>query len=163
MSKSIEKQVAAMQRMSVAELRAEYAGAFGEPTRAGNRAWLVKRVAWRLQADAEGDLPERARRRAAELANDADLRLTAPKGPVAPPAVGEARERLAVMDRRLPPAGTVLERPYKKAVLKVTVRPDGFEYEGAVYRSLSAVAKAATGMHCNGFAFFGLAGKGNAR
>jgi hypothetical protein len=38
--------------------------------------WLVKRIAWRMQALAEGDLSERARRRAAELANDADLRLS---------------------------------------------------------------------------------------
>jgi hypothetical protein len=42
------------------------------------RPWLVKRLAWRLEVLAEGDLSERARQRAAQLANDADLRLSAP-------------------------------------------------------------------------------------
>ena len=37
------------------------------------------------------------------------------------------------------------------------VLPAGFEYDGAVYRSLSAVAKAVTGSHWNGLLFFGLA------
>jgi hypothetical protein len=40
---------------------------------------VFRRVAWRLQARAEGDLSERARQRAAELADDADLRLRAPR------------------------------------------------------------------------------------
>ena len=40
--------------------------------------------------------------------------------------------------------------------LQVKVRPDGFEYEGEVHASLSAVAKAITGSHCNGFNFFRL-------
>ena len=35
---------------------------------------------------------------------------------------------------------------------------DGFEYEGQRYRSLSAVAKAVTGSHINGFTFFRLWG-----
>ena len=47
--------------------------------KARHKEWLVRRIAWRLQALAEGDLSERARQRAAELANDADLRITAPK------------------------------------------------------------------------------------
>lgn len=45
----------------------------------GNREYQVKRIAWRLQANAHGDLSCRARRRAEELANDADLRTAMPK------------------------------------------------------------------------------------
>jgi hypothetical protein len=163
MTKSIEKEVAALERLTVGRLRQRYAEVFGEPTRTSNRVWLVRRIAWRLQANAEGGLDERARRRAAELANDADLRVTAPKRSAGQAEPEADRERLAVSDPRLPPAGTVLARPYKGEVLRVTVRPEGFEFRDEVYRSLSAVAKAATGMHCNGFAFFGLAGKGNSR
>ena len=48
---------------------------FGESTKTGNRTHLIKRIAWRLQALAEGDLSERARRLALEIANDADLQL----------------------------------------------------------------------------------------
>ena len=76
---NVAKEVAALEAMRVGELRAEYAQVFGEETRVGNKAWLIKRIVWRLQALAEGDLSERARRRAAELAQDADLRLSPPR------------------------------------------------------------------------------------
>jgi hypothetical protein len=65
--------------MGVAELQAKYAELFHESCRVNNKAWLVKRLAWRIQALAEGDLSERARQRANEIANDADLRLAPPK------------------------------------------------------------------------------------
>jgi hypothetical protein len=65
--------------MGVAALREKYAAVFGEATTTGNRTWLVRRIAWRLQALAEGDLSELARQRAAELARDADLRVIPPR------------------------------------------------------------------------------------
>ena len=48
-------------------------------------------------------------------------------------------------------------------MLQVKVLPEGFEYEGQVHKSLSAVAKAITGSHCNGYLFFRLGGKRNDR
>jgi len=54
MSLNIGKEVAALQRMTVRELRTRYAEVFGEETRAGNKPWLIKRIAWRLQSLAEG-------------------------------------------------------------------------------------------------------------
>ncbi|HEV2950246.1 MAG TPA: DUF2924 domain-containing protein [Gemmataceae bacterium] len=63
---NVAKEVAALEAMTVSELRAKYAQVFGEETRVGNKAWLVKRIIWRLQALAEGDLSEGARRRAAD-------------------------------------------------------------------------------------------------
>jgi hypothetical protein len=59
-------------------------------------------------------------------------------------------------DGRLPPPGTVLRREYKGRAVFVRVLPKGFEFEGEVYRSLSAVAAKVTGSHWNGFRFFGL-------
>ena len=59
-------------------------------------------------------------------------------------------------NNRLPTAGTVLTRKYRGRPVEVEVLPAGFEYEGQVYRSLSAVAKAVTGSHWNGHLFFGL-------
>ena len=47
-----------MQRLSVGQLRQRFAELFGEATYASNRTWLVKRIAWRMQALAEGDLSE---------------------------------------------------------------------------------------------------------
>ena len=62
----------------------------------------------------------------------------------------------------LPMPGTVLTRPYKGRTITATVLDDGFEYEGEVYRSLSAVAKAVTGSHWSGNYFFGLKGRSKA-
>ena len=59
-------------------------------------------------------------------------------------------------DERVPPPGTILTRPFKGREHRVTVLPNGFEHDGEVYRSLSAVAHAITGSHWNGLLFFGL-------
>jgi hypothetical protein len=50
MNLNVGKEVATLQRMTVRELRRRYAEVFGEETRAGNKVWLVKRIAWRLQS-----------------------------------------------------------------------------------------------------------------
>jgi hypothetical protein len=60
----------------------------------------------------------------------------------------------AAVDVRLPPPGTILTRPYKGQLVQVQILTDGFAYAGSVYPSLSAVAKAITGSHCNGYLFF---------
>ena len=159
MQLNIAKEVAALRRLTTGQLRQRYAEAFGEATNANNKAWLVKRIAWRLQALAEGDLSERARRRAAELANDADLRLSPPVAREPRPASPD-RPVADVLPlrtgQRLPPPGTILSRTYKGEVLQVRVLDRGFEFEGELYRSLSAVARKITGGHCNGHAFFRL-------
>jgi hypothetical protein len=46
-------------------------------------------------------------------------------------------------------------------MLHVRILPKGFEFDGVVYQSLSAVAKAITGSHTNGYLFFRLLGKGD--
>lgn len=85
MAMNIGKELADLREMSVRELREKYEAVFSEPTRAGNKDWLFKRIAWRIQSLAEGDLSERARRRAEFLARDADLRTTAPRATHAGP------------------------------------------------------------------------------
>jgi hypothetical protein len=167
MNLNIGKEVAALRRMSMDELRAKYVELFGEEAwTINNRVWLVKRIAWRIQALAEGDLSERARRRAAELANDADLRLAPPRpariapGPVVhtPPIALRTKQG----SPRLRP-GTILARRYRGETLEVRVVAQGFEFEGAIYPSLSAVAGAITGCHCSGQRFFRLNEKGEER
>jgi len=155
MNLNLPKEVAALQRMTAKQLRERYAEVFGEATRANNRTWLVRRIAWRLQANVEGCLSERARRRAEELAETSDLRTTLPgEKPVSAPVTIETTS--TERDQRLPPLGSVIVRTYKGRELRVTVRQNGFEFEGALYKTLSAVAKAITGSHCNGFLFFKL-------
>ena len=158
--------IAGLQRLTMQELRGRYAELFGESTSAKNRTWLLRCVAWRLQSLTEGDLSQRARQRAAELANDADLRITVPRAERPAPA-SECTQPLPMATRpdpRLPMPGTVLTRVYKDQTLHVEVLAEGFAYGGQTYKSLSAVAKAVTGAHCNGFHFFrsALSGRGGA-
>ena len=149
MTLSAQQEIARLQPLTAAELHGKYQELFGESPRSRHKAYLVRRIAWRLQALAEGDLSERARRRAAELACDADLRISAPAAPQRPGAAERSH-------RHLPAPGTILARPYRGRTIEVTVLAQGFAYDGRVYRSLSAVAKAVTGKHWNGYHFFGL-------
>ena len=55
-----------------------------------------------------------------------------------------------------PIAGTRLIREYQGVEHVVTVRDDGFEWQGRPYRSLSAIARAIAGTRWNGLVFFGL-------
>lgn len=154
---NVGKELAALERLTVRQLRERYAEVFGEPTSSRHKDHLIKRIVWRLQAVAHGGLSERARERAAELANDADLRMLPPRDKPAAGAGGlTAMGKLAVPqdDRPLMP-GTILTRPYKDRTVRVLVLDGGFEYEGKVYRSLSAIAKVVTGSHWNGHRFFG--------
>jgi hypothetical protein len=140
---------------TVAQLQIRYLEVFNEPSRSNHKQFLVRRIAWRLQALAQGDLTERARERAFSLARDADLRLRAPQ-PVSTPAVpSSGRHR----DPRLPRPGTTLTRIFRDRTVTVKVLEAGFQYEEKVYRSLSAVARHISGTQWNGFSFFQLSPK----
>ena len=144
----------------VAELRKRYQELFGEASRSSNRDYLFRRIAWRLQAQAEGDLSERARRRATEIADDSDLRQRAPAAFLMRRDVGApsqlGRSNLG-RDWRLPAPGTLITRRLDDRQIVVKVLDDGFEYESRRYRSLSAIAREVTGTRWNGLLFFGLA------
>jgi Protein of unknown function (DUF2924) len=153
---NVEKELALLGKMTAEELRAKYFEVFCEASITRHKGYLVKRIIWRMQANLYGGLSERALARAKELANPADLRLTAPKA--APPKSVVTIPISSPADRRVPSPGTFIERPYKGKTLRVKVVADGFEYEGEGYKSLSAVAKKITGQHMNGFLFFRLKG-----
>jgi hypothetical protein len=152
----VDAAVKALNCMTVTQLRQRYAEVFGEAARSFNKPHLVKRIAWRLQAMHEGNLSERARHRARELANDADLRIRPPAAPEEPgDNGGTATSPFRVEpDDRLPMAGTLLKRQYKGQTVQVRVLAQGFEFDGEVFRSLSAVARKVTGAHWNGYHFF---------
>lgn len=156
MEQIVNLEIAALQRMTTSELRVRYAEIFGEQPSTWNRVWMLKRLSWRLQALAEGGLSERARQRAEELANDADIRLTMPKQQASESPIERTVTKTLSpqVDCRLPPSGTILTRAYKGQMIQVQVLQNGFAYQGKVYASLSAVAKTITGSHTNGFLFF---------
>jgi hypothetical protein len=110
-------------------------------------------------------LSERARQRAAELANDADVRLSPPKVASSDQTADRtATQSLRVKgDHRIPLPGTILTRVYKCETYQVQVLPHGFEFDGKVFKSLTGVAKVITGQHCNGYLFFRLRDKDGER
>ena len=156
---AVRQAIEGLRHLTVGQLKDRYREAFGEDTRSNHKQFLF---AWRVQANAEGGLSERARRRALEIANDADLRIRAPKSFLKeepdPTRTGETRVSPA-RDSRLPKVGTLLVRRYQGKDVFVRVRQEGFECAGRLYLSLSAAVRAATGTRWNGFAFFALGGK----
>lgn len=167
MPTDIEDEIEALHSMTTSKLAHRYAQLHGHPVRTRHRAYLIRKVAWRIQALAEGDLSDRARRRAEELADDADVRLMPPRTNPLGTRTTVTRPRQCRgksgrnTDPRLPAPGTAIVRQYKGRTIRVLVAPDGngFEHDGERYRSLTAVANAITGTHVNGFRFFGLGDK----
>ena len=79
MDNGVLMEIEKLRRASLASLRVKFREVFQEEARTRHREHLFRRIAWRLQALAEGDLTERARARANEIAQDADLRKVAPR------------------------------------------------------------------------------------
>ena len=166
-------EIAKLEDLAVSELAERWQDLFGEAPRSRNKAWLRKRIAYRMQEMAFGGLSPAALERIEELAEKAPIRrrggrllsaLTngAPERPKKP-AGPERRVAAAVTapserDERLPPEGYILTREHGGETHEVEVLEDGFEYEGRPYRTLSEVARAITGAKWNGYTFFGLKG-----
>lgn len=150
----IPSQLAALETMSVGALAEKYRELYGEPTRSRNKAYLQKRLAWRIQELAEGGLSKSALERIAQLGDELPERWRMRQAQVQeqrqPQPLEEPR------DPRLPPVGTTLRRIFNGATHEVTIGSDGFEYGGTRFKTLSAVAKHITGTPWNGYLFFGL-------
>ena len=145
-----------LRHMTTAHLQLRYRELFGQASHSNHKDYLFRRVAWRMQALAEGDLSERARQFAREIATDADLRLCAPRQSVGHQPTVSVATASRPLDPRVPPPGTQLIKRYKKDTLTVTVLEDGYQYGERVYKSLSAIARQVTGTQWNGFLFFAL-------
>ena len=149
-----------LRRATVGELRTKYLEMFGQPSRSNHKQFLFRRIAWRLQAVAYGELSERARQRALAVAQDVDLRIKAPAY-----LVGAAQQvlqptlrsrRKSGRDERLPGPGSVVRREFKGQLVVVQVLVDGFQFQDRFYKSLSAIARQVTGTPWNGYEFFRL-------
>ena len=154
------KEIEQLRQATVGELRARYFELFGQPSRSNHKQFLFRRVAWRLQAVAYGELSAHARQRALALAQDVDLRIKAPAHLVGTPQQVMQptlkSRRKAGRDERLPGPGSVLRREFKGLIVVVQVLPEGFQYQDRFYKSLSAIARQVTGTAWNGFDFFRL-------
>lgn len=156
MSPAIATTLARLPHLTVDELRALHAEVFGTSTASRHKTWLVRRIAWRVQANTEGGLTERALARAAELSAGQQLRE---RRSVERTTVPRPADKVVSMPLSKGPTlapGTVLRREWKGTVHLVTAHQSGFEHDGRMFASLSAVAAAITGTKWNGLVFFGL-------
>ena len=74
---SVCLEIEQLRSATVRELRTKYFELFGQPSRSNHKQFLFRRIAWRLQALAYGELSEQVRQQALALAQDADLRIKA--------------------------------------------------------------------------------------
>ena len=154
----IAREVEALRDLTVNQLQDKWIEVWNEPCRSRNKDFLRKRIAWKIQANAYGGLSQRALDRARELADETLLKIrgAATPGPGCPETKMTRQSFRSSDDARLPVPGAVLTRVYNGRKIIVTVLDDGFEWDGQKFGSLSAVAKAVTGAHWNGFLFFGI-------
>jgi hypothetical protein len=145
MSKKVASEIERLRNMSVAELRVEWRRVFGTEGRNRNKDFLFRRVAHRLQELAFGGVDEQTRALLEERMRNETIRIRR-KLPDVPVSVRP----------RLPEVGAVLVRDFDGKRHEVKVLKDGFEYAGARFASLSAVAREIAGSRWNGFVFFGL-------
>jgi hypothetical protein len=75
----IREEIEGLRSLTTAQLKEKYREVFGEQSRSNHKQFLFRRITWRIQANAWGGLSERGRQRALEIADDADLRIRAPK------------------------------------------------------------------------------------
>ena len=158
----LDAELAALERMNVWELRERHVELFGEPSRSFHRQFLVRQIAWRLQATKEGGLPEEVRQYALAIARDCP-HATRIAGNAARRKSGLSLETSVATklnsrhDSRLPMPGSLLVKEIDGETHVVKVLRDGFEYGDRTFGSLSAVAQEITGTKWNGYRFFGLA------
>ncbi len=154
----VSRELAALAGLDLEALRRRWRTLSGRPAPEHlPRQLLVRLVAYRLQADAFGDLDGPSLKLRREIGKQR--------------ATGDARAGVPTLEslnlssrgaRSLAP-GTVIGREHGGTMHHVTVLADGFAWNGTSYRSLSEVAFAITGSRWNGPRFFGLKGSPKAR
>jgi hypothetical protein len=145
----IADEIEALRRLGVPELVARYEELFGKPPRVKNREHLWKRCAWKLQEARFGGLSAVAKERLESLISQLDLPATEAQRTVSGVLVRPPKPGMSL-------PGTTIVREWRGQRIEVRVLEKGYEWNGVAYRSLSAVARAATGCRWNGKLFFGL-------
>ena len=136
----LERKLAQLESLSGPETKEMFQELFGFECGPSNGKNIKKRLVCTLQEIYSGGVPETdllILRKIAEADDKANLRQTA---------------KIKKLTR-----GTRLVKEWKGKCYSVTATGDGrYEYDGEIYRSLSAVADKITGTHWNGKKFFGV-------
>lgn len=140
---ALREAVANLAALDLAGLRLQWRNVFGGSAPMHLPKPLLPHIlAYRLQADAFGDLPDTVRR-------------TLESFGAGSPRVGQAGGDGSPCRRRIKP-GSILVREWDGRLHRVMALEQGFAWESKTYHSLSRVARAITGGHWNGPRFFGL-------
>jgi hypothetical protein len=131
---ALTAEVRALERLDLPGLREEWRRRYGEPPTIRSADMLRRMLAWRMQADVWGGLDAWTRRQ-----------LRARGGPSAPD-----------LDLGV---GARITREWQGRRIELVTVAGGYDWEGQIYPSLSAAARAITGVRWNGPRFFGLRGK----
>jgi len=143
---ALREAVANLAALDLASLRLQWRNIFGGFAPMHLPKPLLARVlAYRLQADAFGDLSDAIRRTLERFGAQCSRR------------VGQAGADGSPCRRRIKP-GSILVREWDGRLQRVMALEQGFAWDGKTYPSLSQVARAITGGHWNGPRFFGLTG-----
>ena len=161
MKKGLRDQIDELAAMNVAALQQRHKELFGDGPVSAHRQFLFRKIAWRMQAEHEGGLPDSAHELARAIARDAPLRIrvisNAEKLRGGIPLERTTTTTIAPgHDSRLPMPGGLIVKQFRGETIVVKVVDEGFEYRDRRYGSLSAIAQEITGTKWNGFLFFGL-------
>jgi len=156
MKEAIQAQIAALKSKTIPALQEEYERLFrGQKASSDNKVYLIRRIAYRMQELKSGGLSKKAQNRLNELiklydpVNNKSIR----------PRLSletQTRKKSRGRDRRLPIPGSVIIKKYRGKKIQVKVLEHGFEYNGKIYKHLTAIAEKITGAHWNGYNFFNL-------
>lgn len=135
MDPKVTSKLAALELLTMEEIKPQWRKYFNQDPVRFQREYMVRRIAYQIQAQAYGGLPKTITNKLSRLAEDVP-QITRPQVEVAP--------------------GTRLMREYKGERIYVEVLEDGFACKGKRYKSLTAIASEVMGCRISGPRFFGL-------
>jgi len=145
-------EIMTLKNAPVEELLKRYKELYGEDATGTHKTYLWRKIAYKLQEQKHGVLSAKAKSKLKTLIEEYDPinnKTLRPDKPI-------VNQQAAVKDKRLPIPGTVITKEYKGENYQVKMLEKGFEYNGKIYKTLSAIAKEITGAHWNGYLFFNL-------
>ena len=129
---SVRRQLLALMQMDKEELVAKWQDLFGTTPPEYGVLFMRRRLAHRIQELFYGGLPEMLKTQMLE------------------------QKKLQKRNTGILKPGNRIVREWHGEKHEVIIRNNGVEYQGVIYRSLTAVAKKITGGHWNGRHFFGV-------
>lgn len=138
---SVLKRITKLQNMSLKELEEIWRTMFDASPEILSRKYIIAKLAYKIQEQVYGDLDEETENKIRNCAKE----------------VTKEKTVTAKKTRKFSPMiGTKIVKEYREKIHEIMVVNEGFSYEGAVYKSLSAIATKIAGTKWNGLKFFGV-------